>query len=58
MKIKNVNYSQDSQLTIQKLEDKAKELLVEAKKIMINMQIVYKKQIKIEKIQLKSKQIY
>ena len=32
MKIKNVNYSQDSQLTIQKLEDKAKELLVEAKK--------------------------
>ena len=32
MKIKNVNNSQDSQLTIQKLEDKAKELLYDAKK--------------------------
>ena len=32
MKIKNVNNSQDSQLTIQKLEDKAKELLIDAKK--------------------------
>ena len=32
MKIKNINNSQDMILTIQKLEDKAKELLVEAKK--------------------------
>ena len=32
MKIKNVNNSQEMQLTIQKLEDKAKELLIEAKK--------------------------
>ena len=32
MKIKNVNNSQETQITIQKLEDKAKELLIEAKK--------------------------
>ena len=32
MKIKSVNNSADVQLTIQKLEDKAKELLIEAKK--------------------------
>ena len=32
MKIKNINNSQEMQLTIQKLEDKAKELLIEAKK--------------------------
>ena len=32
MKIKNVNNSPEVQLTIQKLEDKAKELLIEAKK--------------------------
>ena len=32
MKVKNVDISQESHLTIQKLEDKAKELLLEAKK--------------------------
>ena len=37
MKVKNIDNSSDSKVTIQKLEDKAKELLNEAKKIMINI---------------------
>lgn len=42
MKIRNVNNSPEVQLTIQKLEDKAKELLVEAKKNLDKYSIVVK----------------
>ena len=37
MKVKNIDNSQESKVTIQKLEDKARELLNEAKKIMTNI---------------------